>query len=263
MALLERAESPPYRTLAGHLYLLGRAAVALEQEDLETTVDLAERFMRVIPAEAQITRVPALELLIQAWIGLGQPAWAEKRLAELRAVAAPVTTKPMQASVRFAEGLVAAAAGAHGAAKQSFEDALELWAQSGAPVEMAQARLELAGVLAELGRSKAAEQEAVAALEVLQTIGAAGAVRRAATFLQQLKGAERQPASDRDLFPRLTERQAEVLRLLAQGLSNKEIAVQLVLSEHTVHRHVANIFTKLGVSSRAAAVAYAAQHNLL
>jgi DNA-binding NarL/FixJ family response regulator len=55
----------------------------------------------------------------------------------------------------------------------------------------------------------------------------------------------------------------EVLRLVAEGLSNQEIASRLILSEHTVHRHVSSILGKLGVSSRAAAAAYAARHHLL
>jgi DNA-binding NarL/FixJ family response regulator len=60
----------------------------------------------------------------------------------------------------------------------------------------------------------------------------------------------------------LTAREREVLRLVAEGLRDREIAQRLVLSPHTVHRHVANIRTKLGRPSRAAAVAYAARHNL-
>ena len=60
----------------------------------------------------------------------------------------------------------------------------------------------------------------------------------------------------------LSARESEVLRLVAEGLSNKEIAARLVLSEHTVHRHVANILVKLRLSSRAAAAAYAAKHGL-
>ena len=55
----------------------------------------------------------------------------------------------------------------------------------------------------------------------------------------------------------LSQREAEVLRLVAVGLSNREIASSLVLSEHTVHRHVANILRKLTQSSRAAAAAHA------
>ena len=61
----------------------------------------------------------------------------------------------------------------------------------------------------------------------------------------------------------LTAREREVIRLVARGLSNKEIASRLGLSEHTVHRHVGNILTRLDLPSRAAAVAYAAQSGLL
>ena len=61
----------------------------------------------------------------------------------------------------------------------------------------------------------------------------------------------------------LTQRELEVLRLVAEGETNKAIATDLVLSERTVDRHVSNIFTKLGVSSRAAATAYAYKHQLI
>jgi DNA-binding CsgD family transcriptional regulator len=61
----------------------------------------------------------------------------------------------------------------------------------------------------------------------------------------------------------LTEREVEVLRLVAAGRSNREIAAGLVISEHTVARHMQNIFGKLGVSSRSAASAFAAAHQLL
>jgi DNA-binding NarL/FixJ family response regulator len=61
----------------------------------------------------------------------------------------------------------------------------------------------------------------------------------------------------------LTSRELDVLRLVAQGLSNPGIARQLVLSEHTVHRHLANIFRKLGLSSRAAAAAWGVRAGLV
>jgi DNA-binding NarL/FixJ family response regulator len=61
----------------------------------------------------------------------------------------------------------------------------------------------------------------------------------------------------------LTPREQQVLRLVAAGTTNKAIAAELVLSERTVDRHVSNIFTKLGVSSRAAATAYAYEHELV
>jgi DNA-binding NarL/FixJ family response regulator len=62
---------------------------------------------------------------------------------------------------------------------------------------------------------------------------------------------------------RLSPREQEVLGLVARGMTNAEIAATLVLSEHTVHRHVANILAKLGTSSRAAAAATATELNLL
>jgi DNA-binding NarL/FixJ family response regulator len=61
----------------------------------------------------------------------------------------------------------------------------------------------------------------------------------------------------------LTTREVEVLRLVAQGQTNRQIAADLVISEHTVSRHLSNIFTKLGVTSRAAATAYAYEHQLV
>ncbi len=63
--------------------------------------------------------------------------------------------------------------------------------------------------------------------------------------------------------PGLTRREMEVLRLVAQGLSDKEIAIRLVLSRHTVHRHIHSILTKLDRPSRTAAAAYAVRHDLL
>ncbi|MCA1679613.1 MAG: helix-turn-helix transcriptional regulator, partial [Actinobacteria bacterium] len=61
----------------------------------------------------------------------------------------------------------------------------------------------------------------------------------------------------------LTERELEVLRLVAAGKSNRQIAAELVISDHTVRRHLQNIFAKLGVSSRAAATAFAFRHDLV
>ena len=61
----------------------------------------------------------------------------------------------------------------------------------------------------------------------------------------------------------LSGRETEVLRLVAAGLSNREIASSLVLSEHTVHRHVANVLRKLAQSSRAAAAAHATRAGLI
>ena len=89
-------------------------------------------------------------------------------------------------------------------------------------------------------------------------LGAARDAARATALLTHLAESPRAAGK-----AELTARQIEILRLVAQGLSNPEIAVRLRLSDHTVKRHVANLLTRLGLPSRAAAVAYAAQHGLL
>ncbi len=93
--------------------------------------------------------------------------------------------------------------------------------------------------------------------DICAPLGAELALGRAAELEKKLPdGARHAPAG-------LTRRELEILQLIAQGMSNQQIATSLVLSEHTIHRHVANVLGKLGVSSRAAAVAQAARHNLL
>jgi DNA-binding NarL/FixJ family response regulator len=94
--------------------------------------------------------------------------------------------------------------------------------------------------------------ELQAARAAFERLGARADARRAATLIAT--GSDR-PAG-------LTAREAEVLRLIAAGRSNRDIATRLVISEHTVARHVQNIFTKLEVSSRAAATAFAIKHQL-
>jgi LuxR family maltose regulon positive regulatory protein len=86
---------------------------------------------------------------------------------------------------------------------------------------------------------------------------------RAEALLQRLRQAPITPQQGAPDPQLLSPRQQEVLRLIAQGLSDQEIAAQLMLSQHTVHRHVTNILTRLDVPSRSAAVAYAAREGLL
>jgi LuxR family maltose regulon positive regulatory protein len=181
---------------------------------------------------------------------------------ELRSIADAVGTRPLRAALSLAEGLVAAAAGDHETARNSLEDAVELFVASGAAFELARARLELARVLASLGREDAAVREATLALRRLDEIGAAGEAARARELLGSLGApptARRAPHRDQPLTPR----ELEILRLVSEGLTDGEIAARLVLSRHTVHRHVQNAYASLGCSSRASAVAEAYRLNLL
>jgi ATP/maltotriose-dependent transcriptional regulator MalT len=114
--------------------------------------------------------------------------------------------------------------------------------------------VELARALMGLGRNEEARSEAARAAEALRSLGAEAESSRAEELLG--RGA---PAGD----SKLTSRELEVLRLVAKGLSNQQIGERLFVSEHTVHRHVANILGKLDVPSRAAAVAEAGRLKLL
>jgi DNA-binding CsgD family transcriptional regulator len=258
-ALFKRAEGHPFRMLAGNLCLLGRAAMALELDDAEAALDLAGRFLRAIPAEDRLERAAGLELLVRAHAALGNGQKADEARQELCLVATIVTTGPMQAAVRFAEGLVAAAADP-AAAKPCFEDAVELWSRSGAPFEAARARMELGRALFKLGRRAAAIEEVRGAARSLHAIGAMRAASRAQALARDFERGGQ--GFEAGASCRLSRREIEVLRFMAQGMTNKQIAERLCRSEHTVHRHVANILAKLDLPSRAAAASYGASRGL-
>ena len=171
-------------------------------------------------------------------------------------------TRPLRASLSLSEGLVAAAASDGETARERLEDAVDLFAASGAAFELGRARLELARVLASLGREDAAVREATLALRRLDEIGAAGEAARARELLGSLGAppmALRAPPGDQLLTPR----ELEVLRLVSEGLTDGKIAARLVLSKHTVHRHLQNAYARLGCCSRASAVAEANRLHLL
>ena len=179
-------------------------------------------------------------------------------MLELLDLLAEVGTDSLRASALAVEGIVAGAEGELNDARLSLEDAIDLFQQIGAPFETARSRLDLARVLAALGRKDAAVQQARLAQEALQGMQAERDAQRAAELITELDGADSRQASTV-----LTPRELDVLKLIAQGLSNPEIAERLVLSEHTVHRHLANILAKLGLSSRAAAAAWGVRTGLV
>lgn len=248
-ALLDRAGASPSAQLC-------RARLALERGDPREATELLDRLLRQAPEDAALERAPALELLVHARVACGEPRSAGDALAMLREVVRSTGSPLMRACADLAEGILAAAAGEHGRARPLLEDAVDRFAAGGAPYELARSRIELAATLAALGRDEAAEREAAQSLRVLDDLGAgaeaAAARRRLGIALD-----------DGALLPELTAREREVLRVVAEGLTNAQIAERLVISEHTVHRHVANILGKLGVPSRTAAAAHAAQAGLL
>jgi DNA-binding NarL/FixJ family response regulator len=252
-ALFERAGAHPRA-------VVGLGLLALDSADPAAAADAAERVLRRLSPAAMLDRVPALELLVRARIELRELEAAGESCAELERAGDAIGTPYVRGRARLAAARMFAARGEHDDARRACEDAVDLLVESGAAYETALARLELARALGELGRSGAASAEAGVAREAFAALGANRDVARAETVARPKASASE--IDDRPLGE-LTSRELEVLRLVAQGLSDAEIAERLVLSQHTVHRHVANIRLKLRQPSRAAAVAYAARAGLL
>ena len=210
------------------------AAAAAIRRALGETVDAPGR-ARLLPAHVEV-------LLAQ-----GETEEARGAAVELGAIAEGQQDGMLGAMAAFAAGAVALAAGDPGAALGSSRRAAQLWQRLEAPYETARARALVGLACRELGDEDTAAFELEAARGVFAGLGALPDLARAEALAS--------PATPE--FHGLTAREQEVLRLVAAGRSNREIASELVLSEHTVARHLQNIFAKLGVSSRTAASALA------
>jgi DNA-binding CsgD family transcriptional regulator len=206
-----------------------------------------------------INRAPALEAVIAAAIGCGDVDRASAAVTELKEVARLAQTGSLRGAVCLADGAVTLAAGEHDRARRLLEDAVDEFERCGAPFEAARARLELAMSLIALGRGADAVREAQAALARLTELEAQGEARRARGLLEG-----QSPGGDHSspLVPGITRREREVLRHLAEGLTNRQIADRLFVSEHTIHRHITSILRKLDLPTRTAAAAYAVRAGL-
>jgi LuxR family transcriptional regulator, maltose regulon positive regulatory protein len=234
---------------------LCRANLALDGGDTDLAIDLAQRVARNVPADRPLQRVPVLEVLVRAQIAAGLLEGAATAAHELRAIADVVGTTALVARTSLAEGMLAAARGDHEAAKSRLEDAVDAFERCRAPYEAARARSELASTLVALGKAAGARREALRAHECFRSLGAALGKQPARELAYE--------GSDDIRWSGLSPREREVLGLLAQGLTNRQISDRLFISEHTVHRHVTSILRKLDVPSRAAAAAWAARVGLI
>jgi DNA-binding NarL/FixJ family response regulator len=251
-SLFKLAEGQP-------LALVGMGELSLDRGDWDAARDFAERMLRRTPTENRTERLGALQVLLRALVQGGEQERSRVVLAELDALAEMVPTSLVRATASFCAGIVARRSDEPEAARRWFEDAVDLYARAGVPYEEARARLELAIVNTSTGRPATAAEQADRARVILTRLGASREAERASRLL----GPGRDDGERGHEPPTLTSREQEILSLVAQGMTDGEIASSLVLSQHTVHRHVANILTKLGAPSRAAAVASAAARNLL
>jgi DNA-binding NarL/FixJ family response regulator len=240
-ALLAEAEGHPLASMVA-------AGLAIDRGDTRRGAEEAERYLRRVGTDDRLMRIPALELLVPARLALGRTREAQRAADELAAIAESVGTAPLRAAAMLARGRIEANARSE-AALATLADAADLFRASGVRAEAAVARLELATALRALGREEQAHRaEAMASAELAEL----GVVLP--------KRAQGRRRSDT-----LTKRERDVLRLLAQGRSNDEIAAELVLSVRTVESHVASIYSKISVAgrtARAAATAYALANGL-
>jgi ATP/maltotriose-dependent transcriptional regulator MalT len=253
-----QGRSEEARTLfeqAGAAGLVGLGELALDDGDAEEAADAAERVLRQLHHTDVLDRLPPLELLVRARAELDELEAARTAFASLTECCEAVGTPYVLARSRLVAGELAAAGGDHEEARRAFEDAVDSFTAGSAPYDAAVSRLALAGALVSLGREERAASEVLAARETFERLGAA-------RDLLRVEGAPRRAVMP-EALGELTSRELEVMRLVAQGLSDAEIAERLVVSPHTVHRHVANVRSKLRLPSRAAAVAYASRAGLL
>jgi DNA-binding NarL/FixJ family response regulator len=216
----------------------------------------AEAAIRRAVAETtdRLGRAKLLPAQVEIMLMAGQVKAAADAADELADIAAAHDTPALHAMADHARGAVLLTEGSASAALVALRAAWQVWRELEAPYEAARVRVLVGLGCRALGDREAAVMELDAARIVFAQLGAAPDLARLDTLTQ------REPKSE---VHGLTARELEVLWLLATGKTNHAIASELFLAEKTIHRHVSNIFTKLGVSSRAAATAYAYRHRLL
>jgi ATP/maltotriose-dependent transcriptional regulator MalT len=208
---------------------------------LEEASDRSSR-CRVLPAYAEIM------------LAVHEVSAAQNAADELFKIAETVGAPSLRAAAAHVQGAVSLAEGDPVGALAPLHRAVSIWRQLDAPYEAARVRV-IVGLACRAARdSDSAEIELGAARHAFQRLGAVPDVDR----VRRLIGS-REPISMKGL----TVRELQVLSLVANGRTNREISATLVISEHTVARHLQNIFNKLGVSSRTAATAFALEHSLL
>ncbi|MDP5182034.1 LuxR C-terminal-related transcriptional regulator [Blastococcus sp. BMG 814] len=194
------------------------------------------------------SRAELLAAGVEILLAAGDTGAAGAACLELDGIARTVGTSAMRATAARARGAVSLAEGRYAAALGDLSDALARWSALVAPYEAARTRVLVGHALRGLGDEDTAAMELTTARRVFETVGAGPDLERL--------GAP-PPAAG------LTPRELDVVRLVAEGCTNREIAARLVISDKTVARHLHNVFTKLALPNRSAATAYAYEHHLV
>jgi ATP/maltotriose-dependent transcriptional regulator MalT len=232
----------------------GLALLRLAQGDADAALAAVCRALDE-PSTEDIVRPRLLAAGVEIMLAAGELDGARSAAAELGAIAAASGASALHATALHATGALLLAEDRPREALGPLRRAWSAWHDLGAPYEMARVRIALAQACQALGDGDGAALELASASSLLEQLGALPDLER----VQRLS----RRRSSSGLPDGLTAREAEVLRLVATGRTNRTIAGDLFLSEKTVARHVANIFLKVDVSSRAAATAYAYERHLV
>jgi DNA-binding CsgD family transcriptional regulator len=213
--------------------------------------DAAAAAIRTAEAAAvsALERARILPAFVEIMLAVGDVESARRACLELEELARGYESAMLGAMVAHARGAVQLAEGDTQAALVALRTARETWHALEAPYEIARTRILVGDACRLLGDKEAATLEHEAARNILERLGAKPDLMRMGARASVSHG--------------LSRRELEVLRLVAAGKSNRDIAMALVISEHTAARHVQNIFAKLRVSSRAGATAFAFEHDLV
>lgn len=234
----------------GHEPQPGLALLRLAQDRID---DAMATIRRVLDEAAGAGSTRHLSAAVEIRLAAGDLEGAREAASALAAAAARADKPVLWATSAAASGAVAVHAGTHGEGLEHLRRAQRLWTELDAPYEVARVRVLIGRAVELLGDADGAALELDAAAATFRRLGA----------LPDLARLGEQPSATPRDGGALTGRELEVLALVAAGRSNREIAADLVISERTVARHVANIFAKLDVSSRAAATAYGLKHRLI
>jgi DNA-binding CsgD family transcriptional regulator/tetratricopeptide (TPR) repeat protein len=228
----------------------GLALLRLAQGKLDT----AHRALRRDTAATTppLRRAQQLSARVEVAIVVGDVDDARRASEELETLSERIDTPALAAEAATARGMVEHAEGRIDEAVLTLRDAFSRWHKLRIPYEAARARGEYGRALLVAGDEDDAILALRAAASALDALGAVPDARRVASWLPSVA----------ELPLGLTAREAEVLRLVAAGRTNREIGAELFISEHTVARHLQNMFVKLGVSTRSAATAAAFEHGL-
>jgi DNA-binding CsgD family transcriptional regulator/tetratricopeptide (TPR) repeat protein len=205
-------------------------------------------------SEDPVSRATLLPARVEIGLAAHDDAVTRAAADELASIADELKAPFLQAAAGLAAGAVDLADGNAVDALPALRGAERVWQALEAPYETARSRMLIASACRVVGDEDGAELAFDAARRTFELLGAAPDLSR----LDEVS----RGVPHGDPLGVLTTREVEVIRLVASGMTNRAIARQLVISEKTVARHLSNIFTKLDVSSRSGATAYAYEHGL-